>query len=357
MEFPVLFLPCLQRNRFPSKRQHNRVWKYLPREAIRNADRYDGGPEDERRLFYVALTRSEKYLFCSWAPDPANQLYRNLSDFFLELTGRSQFLTRDPLIPSIEKLAPEPRRPLVNVEFSFSDLKYFFACPYQFKLRLLYGFNPPLHEALGYGRSLHNALAEIHRRALGGEILTDDAVPFLIDRHLEARYAYPELEAALRDAAERSLDRYLHEHRDDLDRLEHAEETVELTLPDGIVVNGRIDLIKRTDTQEVAVVDFKSTERAQEEDVSQLQLHVYALAYEERFGKKADLIEVHNLDNGGSIRELVDGSLTASTITVIQDAGQKLRGNQLERLSHWCAECAGCDFAGICRSRPTEPRV
>ena len=30
MEFPAVFIPALQRNRFPSKKQHNRVWDYLP---------------------------------------------------------------------------------------------------------------------------------------------------------------------------------------------------------------------------------------------------------------------------------------------------------------------------------------
>ncbi len=32
------------------------------------------------------------------------------------------------------------------------NFKYLFECTYQFKLRFLYGFNPPLHEALGYGK-------------------------------------------------------------------------------------------------------------------------------------------------------------------------------------------------------------
>ncbi|MER3460912.1 MAG: mandelate racemase [candidate division GAL15 bacterium] len=38
------------------------------------------------------------------------------------------------------------------------------ADPLQFKLRILYGFNAPIHEALGYGKSLHDALAEVHAR-------------------------------------------------------------------------------------------------------------------------------------------------------------------------------------------------
>jgi DNA helicase-2/ATP-dependent DNA helicase PcrA len=356
MEFPVIFLPCLQKNRFPAKKQYNRVWDHIPPEAIRNAGRYDTSIEDERRLFYVAMTRSEKYLFCSWGPDPTNQLYRRSSAFWEELTRKDQFLTRDAGLPKRKRLEPEPRRPLVNVELSFSDLKYFFECPYQFKLRFLYGFNPPLHEALGYGRSLHNALAEIHQRALAGNRVTEKAVPDLLDTHLHVRYAYPELEANLRRSAGAALRLYLREHGPHLDKLLHAEEIVELTLEDGIVVNGRIDLIKKIDTNEIVVVDFKSVERAQAEEVTRLQLHVYALGYEQRFGCRPDLIEVHNLDEGGSVRELVDQQMSAKTLTAVKDAGQKLRANKLDRLARWCQNCAVCDVAGICRSRSAGSR-
>lgn len=352
MEYPVVFLPCLQRNRFPAKKQFNRVWSHVPRAAIKNADRYDTDIEDERRLFYVALTRSEKYLFCSWAPDPGNQLYRRPSEFWDELTHRQQFLTKEPPATTVAKLAPVPRRPLVNVELSFSELKYFFECPYSFKLRFLYGFNPPLVEKLGYGRSLHNTLAEIHRRALAGDEVDEGDVPELVDRHLQVRYAFPTLEADLRTSAEKAIETYVREHKDELSRLEHAEETVELTLPDGIVVNGRIDLIKRTDTGEVVVVDFKSVERAQVEEVTRAQLHVYALGYEERFGRPADLIEVHNLDQGGSLREVVNPALTDETVAEIRRAGNRLRENRLDRLGVWCETCSRCDMAGVCRTKP-----
>src|SRR5450830_1163971 len=48
-----------------------------------------------------------------------------------------------------------------------------------------------------------------------------------------------------------------------------------------------------------AIVDFKSTDRAQAEDVTRDQLHVYAVGYQELTGKNADLIEVLNLDEKG----------------------------------------------------------
>lgn len=219
---------ALQRNRFPAKGQYNKVWGYVPKEAIPNFARYEGSEEDERRLFYVAVTRSEKYLFCSWAPWAENRLYRKPSIFLEELSRMTDFLTRDPIMPAVALLTPTPRRGEVNVSLSFSELKYFFECPYQFKLRYLYGFNSPIDEAIGYGRSLHNMLADVHRRALNGTVMSRGEIDGLLDLHFQTRYAYPDLEENLRKAAVKAIGRYLDENGADLDKVVYAEEDVEL---------------------------------------------------------------------------------------------------------------------------------
>jgi DNA helicase-2/ATP-dependent DNA helicase PcrA len=98
-------------------------------------------------------------------------------------------------------------------------------------------------------------------------------------------------------------------------------------------------------------VDFKSDERAQTEDISTKQLHVYAVGYQQLTGKNADLIEIHNLDKGGAKREVIDQNLISSTLKTISDAGKKLRENDLPRLNVWSTMCASCDMVGICRDR------
>jgi ATP-dependent DNA helicase UvrD/PcrA len=350
MQWPVVFVPALQRNRFPAKaRGFKSKWHVIPRAAVRNAVRYDGSIEDERRLFYVALTRSQKYLFCSCAPDPNKRLYSRPSPFAAELTANPNVLTRDPARRHPPHVDSRPRRELANITLSFSELKYFFECPYQFKLRFLYGFNPPLHEALGYGKSLHDALAEVHKRALAGDILSERAAEELVRRHLHVPFAYPELRDQLEAAGIEAARRYLRQNASLLDKTEHVEQTVELNLGDGLVVNGRIDLIRRTDTREIIVIDFKSTERAQEEDVTRMQLHVYTLGYKELTGNAADLIEIYNLDDGGTVREEVDRALEARTRDEIVRAGGALRTNQLRRIERWGECCGKCDLAGICR--------
>ncbi len=351
MEWPVVFVPCLMSNRFPSKKQGGKgVWHVIPREAIEGAERYEGGIESERRLFYVAITRSKKFLFCSWAPVPGISLYSRSSIFFDELTRVPVVLTRDPRREDQVKtrLPQQPRGNIANMLLSFSELKYFFMCPYQFKLRFMYGFNPPIHEALGFGRSLHNALAEIHKRVLDREQVSTEQVPGLLDMHLHLPFAYPKLKEQLRASAEKALDRYLEENKRTLDKVQHVEQVVEVQVSSNVVVSGRIDLIKRLDTGEVSIVDFKSTDRAQAEDVTREQLHVYAVGYEQLTGNNANLIEIYNLDKGGTVREEVDKSLVSDTRDLILSAANKLRRNEFPLLPRTTKECLSCDVKGIC---------
>lgn len=76
-----------------------------------------------------------------------------------------------------------------------------------------------------------------------------------------------------------------------------------------------------------------STERAQAEEVTRDQLHVYAVGYQELTGDSADLIEVLNLDeNGTTTREPIDDPLLTSARNKIRDAGAAVRRGSLPRL-------------------------
>jgi DNA helicase II / ATP-dependent DNA helicase PcrA len=358
MQWPAVFLPCLRANRFPAKRQGGLgLFHVIPEQAIADADRYRGTLEDETRLFYVAVTRAQKYLFLGFSPGK-NQLYKKRSQFFDHCADQQWFSTRDTGVASdAPRLEPRARHVTPAVTFSFSELKYLFECPYQFKLRFLYGFNPPLHEALGYGKGLHDALAEMHKRAVAGDLVAKAEAEDLVERHLHTPYAYPELKATLHRAAVKAIERYFDEHGQDLERTVHSEKQIQVHVAPGITVDGRIDLIRRLDTDELAIVDFKSTARAQDEDVTRDQLHVYAVGYEELTGERADIIEVLNLDEEGkTIREEVEDPLLTAVRAQIKSAGDALRRNDLPRLPVWSEQCAKCDLAEICRDVPADAK-
>ncbi len=348
MQWPVVFVPALIRNRFPSKGQGGRsVWHVLPAAAVPKQARYRGTIEDERRLFYVAMTRSQKFLHLTFAPVPDNQLFLSPSQFLTDVYI-SKFVKRKAVDYSSRKhLPPTPRKGVANVVFSFSDLKYFFECPYQFKLRILYGFNAPIHEALGYGRSLHNALTEVHKRALDGDYAVSSEAGPLADRHLHTPYAYQKLREKLEASAKRVIADYINDNQADLKNIEFSEKQIAITLDDGVSVVGRIDLVRRKDTGQTTIVDLKSSERAQPEEITEAQLHIYALGYQELTGHNADLVEIYELDERKRNARAIDEDFIKDVKSKIKKAAAALRTGSLTVDPH-PKKCGACDYCGLC---------
>jgi DNA helicase-2/ATP-dependent DNA helicase PcrA len=269
------------------------------------------------------------------------------SAFFDAILASKYVKRRAPDYTSRPRLPPQPRSAVANVTLSFSDLKYFFECPYQFKLRILYGFNAPLDEALGYGKSLHDALAEVHARALRGEVVGPSEANTLVERHLRAPYAYPALREKLADAARKVIGAYIERNATDLRNIEFSEKAIEIALGDGVSVAGRIDLVRRLDTGEVTIVDLKSTERAQAEAVTETQLHIYALGYHELTGRDADYVEIYELDQQLQKRRSVDSDFIADVKRDVRRAAESLRTNRLPPNPN-VRTCGSCDYRRLC---------
>jgi DNA helicase-2/ATP-dependent DNA helicase PcrA len=348
LQWPAVFIPQLVRNRFPSRRMGGRTpWHLLPAAAFENVERYKGGVDDERRLFYVAATRAQKYLHMTWAPTPDNPQSRRPSEFFEEVRA-SKFVKRKATDHSTRtKLTPKPKDSVANVVLSFSDVKYFFECPYQFKLRILYGFNAPLDEALGYGKSLHDVLAEVHKRSLRGEKVTSQEAEDLVARHLRVPYAYESLREKMRGAAEKTVESYIAKNEAEFRHLEMSEQPIDIALGDGISVAGRIDLVKRVDTGEVTIIDLKSSDRAQSEQVTESQLHIYALGYKELTGRNADYVQIYELDEQKQKTRSVDDSLLADVKRDVRRAATAMRSNKLVPTPAK-KTCGSCDYCRMC---------
>jgi DNA helicase-2/ATP-dependent DNA helicase PcrA len=205
----------------------------------------------------------------------------------------------------------------------------------------------PIHEALGYGKSLHDALAEVHARAIRGDVADVVEVPQLIERHLRTPYAYPALRQQLEESANEVLRKYLDDNRYLFDKLEFSEKQIEITLGDGVSVNGRIDLVRRIDTGETTIVDLKSTDRAQPEQVTETQLHIYALGYQELTGRRPDYVEIYELDEGKRKPRSVDDDFLDDVKVDVRRAAEALRTSNLPTTA-MVKKCAGCDYRGMC---------
>ena len=150
-------------------------------------------------------------------------------------------------------------------------------------------------------------MAEIHKRAITGDIVSDFEAEELVDRHLNAPSPTPSSASSCGRLRSRQSPATSTRTAPSCHSTLYSEQQVQVHVAPGITVDGRIDLIRRLDTNETSIVDFKSTERAQADDITLDQLHVYVVGYEELTGERADLVEVLNLDKkSDSQREVVN---------------------------------------------------
>ena len=343
-EWPVVFLPALLRNRFPSIGRKSPAWQLIPREAVSNAERYDGSNQDERRLLYVAMTRSKKFLHMTWAPIAENQLYRRQSEFWYDVLT-SKFVTRHvPDYTGRKRATAKPRTSIENVEITVTDLKDLFECGYRFKLNALYGFNSPDAQfRMLYGKLLHDVLADIHQRCRLGESVTDTDVPELVRSHLHSRVRSRE------SAAQDAISQYVQDNAGKLRDIQASEQPVEIDLGDGFIVKGRIDLIRRAESGQVTIVDTKAaaTEDSPQRDYMDMQLYMYAIGFKSLTGSDADFIEIYGLNGQNPIRRPVNGDYISQ---YRKRASAKMSDLRNMRLRHDPAawKCKRCDFSSLC---------
>ena len=119
------------------------------------------------------------------------------------------------------------------------------------------------------------------------------------------------------------------------------------TLPEGISIKGRIDLVRRTDTNEVIIVDCKSNQRSQSESVTEAQLNTYALGYRQLTGRDADSLEIYELDDGARHARPVQDDLVEDIREQTVAAASALRRMKLEK-QPTPLRCRDCDHSALC---------
>jgi len=353
LQWPVVAIPGLVNNRFPSTfHGFNNWWDLLPLDAVVNGARYRGDVHDERRLFYVAVTRAQKWLLLSQAPSDTVRNWKRPSPFFTWVQSQPGVSVQPPRHGHRPRATPAPRAGVEDLRLTFTGIKALFECPYRFKLRTVYGFGSAPEPAQGFGKALHDALAEVNQRAIEGRSTTVADVPDLIETHLHLPYATPPVFRELRERATRVLTTYLTGHADALAQVTMAEKTIELPLGDGVTVSGRIDLVVRGDDGRVSIVDYKSTARAQSEEQSDAQLHLYALGYRALTGRRPDAVEIWELDHDERHARPVDDAMLDEVRSLVARAAAMLRSGELPPWPER-ERCGRCESRGICTAGET----
>lgn len=267
LEWPIVFLPSLTDGRFPSSRSgRTRDW-LVPREMFDPA-RYEGSDAEERRLFYVALTRARDWVSLSSHSRVTTNAVKP-SPYVLEaakLTA-SAGLPTDALPRAIDT---------PDLVITYSELETYLTCPQSYLLRDEIGFMPPVSSEIGYGNAVHHVMRMIaeHARATG-ELPKPKVINDLLNSDFFLPFANKPAHKEMREKARQLIFKYVNEHKNEITRTWATERPFELYL-DGVVISGRADVIYDEHggvIDNLAIVDYKT---ATGPEIRPLQLQIYA---------------------------------------------------------------------------------
>jgi DNA helicase-2/ATP-dependent DNA helicase PcrA len=348
LEWPAVFVPSLTNRRFPSAKTGTpRNW-LVPRDLFDTA-RYEGCDADERRLFYVAMTRARDWLSLS----RHERITKNRvapSPYHLEITGHTIDTQLLPL-PDIKTTATEESSEPLTL--TFSELAAYCSCGLAYRLRHMIGFQPFLAPELGYGKAVHHVLREVAEHTLRyGHPPDEKQLNRMFDEGFFIPAASKPLHHELKQRARELVDAYTRNYQEDLQRVWETERPFELHLPTAII-SGRADVIldkEGGEVQSLAIVDYKtSTDNdPQAKDNYQLQLAVYTDAGL-REGLNVQAAYVHDLSGDRKPVDVSAASVRASEQTV-ESSVQSLRNREFKPNPGYA--CEHCDLRLLCRSAP-----
>jgi DNA helicase-2/ATP-dependent DNA helicase PcrA len=349
LEFPLVVVPRLTDRRFPV-RPREQPW-LLPRDSF-DASRYEGSINDEKRLFYVALTRARDRLILSNFLFDRGGRQQRPSEFLQHLLpmqseGTLQVSQDKARAPRFVPRVPAPSEPLLTI--SFSDLWDYAECGHRYLMRQR-GFRPKLDPALGYGKLAHHVLAWLGRSAMSGSTASGVQVAELVLKNFYLPFAGGERRDQLRQSLTNMLSDYLDKYGADLERVIETERRFEVPLAGARIV-GRMDYLLRKDNgaSGVEVLEFK-VKHLDVGDREHHQVRLYAEAAR-REGLLPLAGTLHNLAKRS--RESVDLNKPPPP-EFLDEVSDLIAGIRTRRFFPTTSSdaCSHCDFARVCEHCP-----
>ena len=405
LEFPVVFLPGLVADRFPARSRREPL--ALPLELVDEVlPEGDGHLQEERRLFYVAMTRARDELILSHASESAGGRARRVSPFVIEaldlptagLTGALP--TSVHAAGPLERIAaaqgpaeaPEPERtPIAGpLSLSHSAIDDYLTCPLRYKYAQVVRVPTTPHHSMIYGAALHKAVQEFHRsQARGAPLPEPDLLGVFEAAWSNEGFVSREHEAARLEAGRMALRQFRDEQlqpgavvpawverefafalggdriRGRFDRVDIVPVAAPSTAVTGeLPSRAEAPAVLRADVvepmlellgpEEVTITDYKSSDVrdptvAKQRARDSLQLQIYAMAYEAMTGRLPDAVQLHFLDSGLVGRAEVVPERLEKARTKIATAAAGIRARDYTPKPGTLA-CTYCPFRDICPS-------
>jgi DNA helicase II / ATP-dependent DNA helicase PcrA len=381
LEFPHVFILRLSRNDFPSG-QRKVVFEFPPEMMKEEKPKGDFQVQEERRLFYVALTRARQQLTLSTLVNQRKRPSIFLDDFLtnamIKKQDTRQLEPRVRVPAQLETTGPEPDsaapaqlfpaggdatraysrvalwakafhppRP-EPLQLSVSAIDKYDRCPMRYMFQYVWSIRGGPHAMATFGNVMHTTIKEFvgdlgERRKVSLEDLCaiyerEWSVAGYIDDYHAGEY---------RKAGRAQLEDFFLKYTAAPVNLLCQEKTFELPLEHDVIVTGRMDQVNRISGSKVEIIDYKTGKPKDAKSAAKdLQLSVYALAAREVLELDPVRLVFYNLVTNEAVAATRDAKTLEETKKKIAEVADLIRAAEFPAKPGYA--CASCDYKPLC---------
>lgn len=366
LEFPVVFLVNLVEGRFPTRERKEQI--PIPDELIRDVlPTGDYHLEEERRLFYVGMTRAkEKLIFSAANFYGEGKRERKLSPFISEALGEDAVRllstvyakdeTQMPLFEWKKDQNGAKSDDLLNsgqkVDFlSYSAIEAFRICPLHYKLRQILKISTPPTSALSMGNSIHSALKDFYSQ---DDRTRNKLLALLENNWLSEGYTSKKHEQESYAKSKKFLEEYF---SSDLHKTANPimlEQPFTFKVDNTLKIGGKIDRVDEHKDGTIEIIDYKTGANVpSQKDIDQnLQMTIYALAASDPGVLNRSVSKVKLSFYFFDTAAKVSTSRTKEQLDAAKEELLAIR-DEIEKSDLKCSKgqfCQNCEFKMLCNS-------
>ena len=380
LEFPQVFLLRVNNRAFPAT-ERSRVFEF-PMELMK-----EGSPaeqfhiQEERRLFYVALTRAEERLTITTVTEKKGKVPVFIEDIVMEpaikrqdvrqimpklpAAGKEDRATEDhwedaslfraaegpaKIFSRVADWAEEfhPRSP-EPLTLSPSALSGYRTCPQKYLFGYLWSLREGPKAAMTFGAVMHTTIKRFVDQLRKGVKLPFDEVQRILETEWNSKGFEDEYQEE--EYKKDGLEQLRAFHAGMMAELPQAleqEKTFELPLDSNVIIKGRIDQINALGNKRaVEIVDYKTGRPKKDADAKKdLQLSLYALAVKEILELEPVRLVFHYLQNNQRQETTRDAKQLDEAQRVVQEAAADIRAGEFPAKRGFV--CRNCAYKPIC---------
>ncbi|MEK7189870.1 MAG: UvrD-helicase domain-containing protein [Patescibacteria group bacterium] len=383
LEFKHVFIVNLVEQKFPSTNRSESI--ELPDKLVKEIlPEGDIHLQEERRLFYVAITRAKESIFFCHADDYGGTRQRKPSRFLTEIGFVSdRVLKKDkkdaldslhqPTRANNQKAAPAN----IPTHFSFTQLKAFATCPLQYRLAHILHIPVKGSASFSFGKTMHLALQRFYQKIIElnsqeqGDLFTVNSAPVIpVKTGIQStdKIKIPSLEDLLNFYESAWIDDWYENKKQKEEYFakgkkilkefyEKSEWRVPKFLEAGFHLKigeyrlrGQIDRIDPLPDGTIELIDYKTGSPKKQDDLKledKEQLLIYQLAAMESLGEKPSLLSFYYLDNNTKVSFLGTPAELGKIKEKVALSVDAIRASDFPAKPS-TFNCAHCDFKGIC---------